>query len=385
MSISILCHGCGKRIAIADDYARRKIQCPDCGVYCDVPASAPKKAAPVSRPRRPEEIPPVSEPELRDEPTVPDREVVACRHCGERVRPLVGQVSGQRRCPSCGSTSGVAPAAAPGPRAKAARRGPPDAIESATPPRRPASPTNRKPSRVEDEDEGDWRDPYDVVGGLDVPKCPGCGKEITADVTVCLGCGCNLETGEKFVKTYEELERYWEAGLPFRTRLTLFFAGEAVVFLLGLLGAVLGGHVFAFLFSLLVFTGMTAFLLGTQDSLLLKRNRRGKTTLTKTWRVCFIYQIVTPIDLLEYEGVTTQQSNEKDFWDWYVMIALFGLGCIPGLLWWYFAIQRDTFQVALTQQHGYPECILYRGFDRERARELARTLHEEAEVPYEVH
>src|SRR5687767_68857 len=49
MSGSIICQGCGQRLAIPEGYERRKLRCPQCGVYCDTPASA-KKEAPAPRP-----------------------------------------------------------------------------------------------------------------------------------------------------------------------------------------------------------------------------------------------------------------------------------------------------------------------------------------------
>ena len=53
MSASVICHGCGQPVPVAEGYRRNKIQCPACGVICPVPAgaAAAKKAAPA--PARP--------------------------------------------------------------------------------------------------------------------------------------------------------------------------------------------------------------------------------------------------------------------------------------------------------------------------------------------
>ena len=52
MSVTVLCAGCGGRVAIPDDYTRARIRCPDCGVMSDVPAGAQKPAAGTDAPRR---------------------------------------------------------------------------------------------------------------------------------------------------------------------------------------------------------------------------------------------------------------------------------------------------------------------------------------------
>ena len=49
-------------------------------------------------------------------------------------------------------------------------------------------------------------------------------------------------------------------------------------------------------------------------------------------------------------------------------------GILPGLVWWFWAMQQDTHQVALTKDHGYPERILYRGWSESRAKEMATKM-----------
>ena len=104
--------------------------------------------------------------------------------------------------------------------------------------------------------------------------------------------------------------------------------------------------------------------------------------LTQTWRVGFIARPTTTIPLREFEGVMTNLSHDAGVLDWLIFGVLLLSGIIPGLLWWFWAIQQDTYHVALTKNHGYPECILYRGWSQSRATEIARTLHEVSGLPY---
>src|SRR5438477_1337781 len=45
MPFSVVCHGCGQRLEVADDYSRRKMRCPECGVMCEIPVSDKERAA----------------------------------------------------------------------------------------------------------------------------------------------------------------------------------------------------------------------------------------------------------------------------------------------------------------------------------------------------
>ena len=53
MSRSVVCHSCGKRLEVADDYRRNKVQCPGCGVMCQLPAVGEGPAFPTAPTRSP--------------------------------------------------------------------------------------------------------------------------------------------------------------------------------------------------------------------------------------------------------------------------------------------------------------------------------------------
>jgi hypothetical protein len=82
------------------------------------------------------------------------------------------------------------------------------------------------------------------------------------------------------------------------------------------------------------------------------------------------------VNLADYEGVSTNQAEEADFWDWMIFIALLGMGCFPALLWWYLVMHRVTYQVALTNDHGYAARVLYRGGNHDRVIEIAETIRD---------
>jgi hypothetical protein len=44
------------------------------------------------------------------------------------------------------------------------------------------------------------------------------------------------------------------------------------------------------------------------------------------------------------------------------------------VVWWYLAIYRDVFFVALTRDHGFPATSVYRGGSEEQMRDIADAL-----------
>src|SRR5579885_3468106 len=132
MSATLLCHGCGQQVAVPEGHTRPKMRCPECGVICDVPASARSEtrekkaeddAADILRPAAEAEEParprPAPGPASRAGPARTRRGVLDCPECGERVRLTSGQAP---VCPRCGTplraptTFAPRPAAVPPPR-----------------------------------------------------------------------------------------------------------------------------------------------------------------------------------------------------------------------------------------------------------------------------
>jgi hypothetical protein len=324
----LICQGCGQRLAIPEGYERRKLRCPQCGVYCDTPTPTKKEAPP---PRPPARTAPPAEP--------PPRPV---KEAAPRKPP---------------------PVRTPAPAAKA----------------RPAARPVRPPMETSHEDDGK---PY-AVDGPDEVYCPECQRVLVADTVLCTACGYNLETGEKVAKTYTAIDREWNSGLALGTRLAIFFACNLFVLAMGGIGSQRIGSPLAFLGPWLLFTGLFSFIMGTFDRVRVTRDRRGRAELTKTWRVCFIPRPTVTIPYGEYDGVATGAEANTGLWDWLIVIILASYGGFPGLLWWFFVIRPDTFYVALTKYHGAPELKLHRSQDQHLAREIAETIRDATGLPYD--
>src|SRR5581483_3388367 len=117
------------------------------------------------------------------------------------------------------------------------------------------------------------------------------------------------------------------------------------------------------------------------DRIELRRDSRGRVELTKIWRVCFIERPPTNIEVRGFEGITTGCDDDVGFSDWFVMYCLFFSGILPAILWYFLVISRITYYVALCKDHGYPELILYRGWDQNLMREIADTVQDVTGLP----
>ena len=91
MSDTIVCHGCGATVPVPDDYARNKMQCPECGVMCPVPPGRPTKKkvaerAPAEEAVLFEDDAPAPTTTYSDAPIPAGKGTATCPACGELVR-----------------------------------------------------------------------------------------------------------------------------------------------------------------------------------------------------------------------------------------------------------------------------------------------------------
>jgi hypothetical protein len=197
---------------------------------------------------------------------------------------------------------------------------------------------------------------------------------------LCTRCGYNLQTGKKAKQTYEPVERDWHVGWPVALRRGAFAAAQGFFLTACVIGVLAGAPVFGVFFPWLVFTAMTAFLLGTYDHIHLSRNKKGRVRMTKTWTVCFIPRPPQQIDVLEYGGVIHGPMDETSLMEWLILIVMLLAGIIPGLFWLYFVFIRTSFQVAITKQHGHDELVIYRGSNEKLVLDIAETLRKVARL-----
>src|SRR5262249_7673780 len=136
--------------------------------------------------------------------------------------------------------------------------------------------------------QDDDLNPYTVRGDTKVPRCPECKAKLSAPDAVCERCRHDPTTGQKAPRAFERIDKEWEGGWPFEKRIAVF-AGLQVVNILTLAISVSTGYGWTItFFGIFLFVAMQAFLLGTWDKLSLTRTTKGKVTLTRTWRVCFV-------------------------------------------------------------------------------------------------
>jgi hypothetical protein len=252
----------------------------------------------------------------------------------------------------------------------------PPAPGSATPAPAPSPATAaipvRENSRMPAPEEED-SSPYGVDKAVEQP-CPECGRFLPADAVLCPYCGFHQKTRKKAARKFEPIERVWESGMPLEQRRKWFLIGQAVALPLAFLGARALGHWLAFLGPWLTFTLLTGFLLGTYSRVNLSRNKKGKVHLVQTWRIFFQERPATVFKTWQYEGVVTGKTRDADFWDWVMFFLFLSMGIVPGVLWYYFAIWKDSFFLALAKDHGHPDIRLYQGWDEEKMKDMARTL-----------
>lgn len=344
MAITIICPKCGQALQVEEDDLRPAIECLWCGTSCPMPAHAKRAQKPV-----PAEPVPAMPMNLEIEQTKP------------RTPPPPLPPPLPEEPPPAGKWYEQAPY---GIKDDLPPRAPPE-----PPPEPPPFVPRRPPVSFDDDDDGQ---PYDV-DGRDKP-CPGCGRFLPIEAVLCTSCGYDQKKGVKVAKSFEPVQRYWEAGWSFERRRTVFIIGQATTLSLGIIGSISLGAPLLFFLPWLLFTLLTVYLLGTWDRIDLTRNKKGRVTLKQTWRFFFMPQPTKNIPLGDYEGVAAGLWRDPDFWDW--MITIFGLvmGIGPGAVWWYFFIHKEMFYVALTKDHGHPELFLYRGWKEDYMKDMANTV-----------
>ena len=131
-----------------------------------------------------------------------------------------------------------------------------------------------------------------------------------------------------------------------------------------------------FLTSWLIYTGMTAFLLGSYAHVFLKRDKSGRVDLIKTLRVAFIPFKPRRIDVREYFGVVGGREAGVGVWEWTICFVLLISGVFPAIVWWYCTIYKIVYTVSLTGQHGSVEVQVYRGWGEEQMTEIQHALRD---------
>lgn len=243
-------------------------------------------------------------------------------------------------------------------------------------------PSVDEPADKNEEDEED-SSPYGVEGADEV-KCPKCSYMLPPGSVLCVRCGFHLKIRRKIVKSYEPLARVWETNAGYKTRLSIFWSCTTAFSALGLAGVFRGeASLGVFLVSFAVVEALMAFLLGTFTRILLTRDVRGRVQLTKTWRMAFFTRQPQTIQVRGYEGIVGVRQNEIGIWEYLICFLLLGFGILPGVLWWYFVIHKETFQLSLSQDHGFPTYLVYSGWSEMQMKEIAYALRDATGLRYD--
>ena len=352
----VYCSGCGLRLAIPPGHAKTKLRCAECGVFNEIPREVLEALA-------------ANVPNLVEEPVKPQAAPVRPKAVPEPEPEENDQTYGflKEPAPPPIATPVVdQPAAKPKIKTK---RGKIDSDDDA-------------PREVliqgTTDDDGN---PYQVTGDIATRRCPECEKKVDARRAICGHCGYNFETKEKAERTFESIDREWEAGWPFQQRIATFAAFQLVNLVLMIASIVMGHGVPLSFVMVLMMVGLQAFLVGTYERLNLKRTERGKVTLLHTWRYAFIARPSVTIKWKEHEGVTVTRDNDFDLGSWVCAFILFGYACVPGILFWWFVIRPDKFTVTLCKDHGTPATPLFLTANQDRAHEIMEVVSDITTLP----
>ncbi|MGL4419669.1 MAG: hypothetical protein ACRCZF_03295, partial [Gemmataceae bacterium] len=205
---------------------------------------------------------------------------------------------------------------------------------------------------------------------------PDCGGVCRHDAVLCTNCGLDLETGKKQRrKKFDPVERFWEARWPLNTRLLIFAGMQALNFcicaVIGLLSGSLNFAIVAFILQ----TALQAFLIGSYESLTVRRNAKGHTTIDRVWRLGFIPLPVTPIDWKESHGLGLVGSHDSGALEVGTAVYLFlCAGGIPAIVFWVLVAHPQKFTVNLCDVYGSTDARIFTTTNRDTAVEVAKLI-----------
>jgi hypothetical protein len=233
----------------------------------------------------------------------------------------------------------------------------------------PDAPPLLEGTQDEDDDQ-----PYGVPG-TGTKLCRHCRGELPLDAELCVHCGREQAGTAKAGRTYQSTSREWEEGWPLQLRLRLFVACvvlDVVAFLVltfteGVPPGILG---------IFPQVALQAFLLGSFDTFGLKRTTKGAVTMTRTRRLCFYALAPEKLKWKESQGVGIVATHNPGVFSWLMFAYLLFFLCVPAVLFYWFVIRPERFEVALCDVYGTTNEVVYRSTNREQAREVAETISE---------
>jgi hypothetical protein len=351
------CGNCGGKVPIPAGHDRAKIRCIHCGYYANVP--------PELRSSEPD-IPGISDDDL---PTIKPQ-----AKTDDVPRP---------------------PAPPPVKRAKAVSTStPPEhaATKSKMRVQRTGDPRDHRPTfeatdetplgpNVLDGTQDDDDDKPYAIPGDGTKVCLSCKGKLPLDAKLCVHCGLDFNARRKPKRAFEPVNRYWEPRLSTQTRMYIL-AGLAVLNMLILLvlstNVSLKAGMIAFMFQV----GLQAWLVGTYESITVKRTSKGKMTITKLWRIAMVPIAPQEVNWKSSSGVGVICTHSAGVLEWITCAYLLLLGALPGIAFYFYVMHPDRYIVALTNEYGSTEEMLFRTIDRDQAEEIAETIGNSGTLQY---
>lgn len=390
MSNRVVCQNCGAKVDLPPGYARAKIRCPGCGYYAEVPTelrgageepasppSPPTARRPAGPPPEPPPPPPAhSRPVARDEDK-PDLDPLGFAEPPPPPPP-------------------VKPKPAPRPAVRAKPQANPRDHRAEFEPTPGASVPPLLEGNQDEEDAG----PY-AVPGEGLKRCPDCRGQLPLDADFCVHCGTEMGTGARAKRTFQPIDATWHEGWAPMLRLQVF----VVLQVINLVAAVLlmatssssftdFGGICTLTMTNLFQIALQALIVGSYDTLNVKRTAKGAATVTRTRRVAFIKFAPTRLNWKQSTNVGIVGTDVGCLANLfclyfvvnaftYTMIGVFlspfmlGLALIyfataAGFYW--FVIRPQRFEVNLCDVYGSTDEKVHRCDDRQQAEDVAYTL-----------
>lgn len=327
MAGRVTCQNCGGRVDVPAGHTRAKIRCPGCGYYAEIPPDLRGVAGPA------DDDPPPAPPARTARPPAPPPTPAV----DDILRPGVARP--------------VRPAAA-----KPVPVDPPPILEG---------------TQEEDDDK-----PY-AVPSDGTKTCPECRGRIPFDATFCTRCGTHIRTGWKPKKQFEPINRTWEYRWPLKTRLGIFLGFQVVNLVLALAVSKAAGSPLLAFFSLGLQAALQAFLVGSYETFTVRRTAKGQATLTSTWRVAFIPLVPSKLRWQDSHAVGISGTSEAGLVAWGMFIYLCIFTCLlPGLVFWYFVIRPDRFDIVLADVYGSTNLVAFRAITWDEAAAVVEVIRQ---------
>jgi hypothetical protein len=303
------------------------------------------------------------------------RPTISCSACGTVLGiPKGGMPKDGLPCNWCGYVNPPAAEAAPRPEPAA------QSAVVAEPGSTPVAQTPA-PHRWADDPDDNGR-PYALPQeAVKTRRCESCTKDIDLVAVVCVHCGFDAGTKKKVERVFTPIDRTWESGWPFRRRLTVFLLVQGANLLTLIVAASAGESLPLSIGMILFYVALQAFLLGTFESIRIRRNKKGQVEITSLWRVAFVPMAAKKVNWREREGVAFGHYDDTGISDWVIFVQLLFMCVVPALLWWWFVMRSDHFYAALTRDRGYPETYLYKGMNEQQAKEICQVATDATGLP----